>query len=131
TLHPDLEVAKHTALAARFIKGDTPCESPADDNSYTGALAHNPETGTYLPDWLEQRYVEQVYVTGLALGDGDEHKLCVDSTAVDLHERGFKVTLVTDAAEAVLPENRAKCFKNLGEKGIRLMTMAEVLEEIE
>jgi len=129
-LHPDLEVTKHTALATRFIKGDKPCASPADDDSYTGALAYNPETGIALPDWLEQRYVKQVFVAGLALGDGDEHKLCVDSTAADLYDRGFKVTLVTDAAEAVMPENRAKCFKNLGEKGIRLLTTAQALEEL-
>lgn len=130
-LHPDLEVAKHHALATRFIKGDEPCASPAEDDSYTGALAHNPETGLTLPEWLEQRYVTQVYVAGLALGDGDEHKLCVDSTAADLHDLGYDVALVTDAAEAVLPENRDKCFKNLGEKGIRLLTTAQVIEEID
>lgn len=129
-LHPDLEVAKHTAIATRFIKGDVACESPEDDTSYTGALAYNPETGTSLPDWLQERYIKQVYVVGLALGDGDQNKLCVDSTAADLYGLGYEVTLVTDAAEAVMPENRTKCFKNLGEKGIRLMTMAQVLEEI-
>jgi nicotinamidase/pyrazinamidase len=129
-LHPDLEVAKHHAIATRFVKGDVACESPEDDTSYTGVLAYNPETGTTLPDWLQERYAKQVYVAGLALGDGDEHKLCVDSTAADLYDRGYEVTLITDAAEAVMPENRAKCFKNLGEKGIRLMTMAQVLEEI-
>lgn len=129
-LHPELEIAKHHALATRFIKGTEPCESPADDNSYTGVLAHNPETGLLLPQWLERRGIEEVDVLGLAIGDGDEKKLCVDSTAADLHELGYRVNLVTDATEAVLPENRAKCFKNLGKRGIRLMTLSQVLEEI-
>lgn len=129
-LHPDLEVAKHTALARRFVKGDIACDSPDDDDSYTGVLAYNPETDITLPDWLKNRYIKKVYVTGLALGDGDEHKLCVDSTAADLYDLGYDVTLVTDAAEAVVPENREKCFRNLGAKGIRLMTTAQVLQEI-
>lgn len=129
-LHPDLIVARKPAIAERFIKGDTVCASPADDDSYTGALAYNPETGTHLPDWLQAGDPDVVYVAGLALGDGAEHALCVDSTARDLKAKGFEVTLVTDAAEAVLPENRELCFHNLGALGIRLLTTNEVLAEI-
>jgi nicotinamidase/pyrazinamidase len=129
-LHPNLLVAQKPILAERFIKGDTVCASPADDDSYTGALAYNPETGTRLPDWLRAGAPDVVYVAGLALGDGAEHPLCVDSTARDLKKQGFEVTLVTDAAEAVFPENRALCFQNLGSIGIRLMTTNEVLAEI-
>lgn len=129
-LHPELDITKHRAIATRFIKGTEACESPADDNSYTGVLAHNPETGLDLPKWLEQHDVKEVDVVGLAIGDGDEKKLCVDSTATDLYDLGYRVNLVTDVTEAVLPENRAKCFKNLGEKGIRLVTLDQVMEEI-
>ena len=129
-LHPDLLVAKHHALARRFIKGTKACESPADDDSYTGALAYNPETGIYLPAWLKMHNIKKVTVAGYAIGDGDEKKLCVDSTAVDLQELGYEVSLVTDAVEEVLPENRAKCLKKLGERGIRLVTTEQVLEEL-
>lgn len=129
-LHPDLEVAKHHAIATRFLKGMEPCESPADDNSYTGVLARNIETGLYLPEWLEQHQIEEVDVVGYCIGDGDEHPLCVDSSAIDLHELGYRVNVVTDAVEEVLPENRAKCLKNLGEKGIHLVTVDQVLKEI-
>lgn len=129
-LHPDLLVAQRTAGVTNFIKGTEPCASPQEDNSYSGALAYEHYTGLYLPDWLHQSGADHVYTVGLALGDGDEHKLCVDSTAVDLQDLGFDVTLVTDATEAVLPENREKCLRNLARRGIRLMTTAEVLEEI-
>lgn len=129
-LHPDLLVAQNANLATRFIKGDQPCATPAEDDSYTGALAYNPETGVKLPDWLRDNGAETIYVAGLALGDGGEHPLCVDSTARDLHAEGFNVTLITDAAEAVFPENRAKCFHEMAARGIRLLTTNEALQEI-
>lgn len=130
-LHPDLILAQQPELATRFIKGDVACESPQDDTSYTGALAYNPDTGTTLPDYLRQHDLGYVYVAGLALGDGAEHPLCVDSTARDLKEAGFNVMLVTDAAEAVLPENREKCFQNLAELGIKLVTTEQAVNQIE
>ncbi len=129
-LYPELDVARHHALATRFLKGTGACESPADDDSYTGVLARNPETGLLLPEWLEQHNIAEVDVLGYAIGDGDEHPLCVDSTAMDLHRLGYKVNVITDAVEEVLPENRAKCFKNLGEKGIRLITLEEMIGEL-
>ncbi len=129
-LHPDLLVAQDPTRAERFIKGDKACATPEADDSYTGALAYNPETGMRLPDWLRQVGATTIYVAGLALGDGNEHPLCVDSTARDLHEQGFNVSLITDAAEAVVAENRTKCFKNLAARGIRLMTTDEVLMEL-
>lgn len=130
-LHPDLIVAQKPDYAARFIKGDIACTSPTDDTSYTGALAYNPETEITLPEWLQTQHVTRAYVTGLALGDGADHKLCVDSTASDLYNQGFDVTLVTDATEAVLPQNRELCFRNLGAQGIRLIATTELLHELE
>lgn len=125
-LHPELRVI-NDITATHFIKGDIPCTSPEDDTSYTGALAYQPETRTLLPDWLHEQNTKHIYVTGLALGDGDEHKLCVDSTAVDLHDQGFEVTLVTDATEAVFAENRELCFRRLGAHGVHLATTNEIL----
>ena len=130
-LHPELLVEQQPSLATRFIKGDASIATPEEDSSYTGALAHQPETGQLLPANLREQGVETVYVVGLAIGDGNEHKLCVDSTAVDLKQQGFDVVVVTDATEAVLPENRQKCFKNLGKLGIRLLLTAEARAEIE
>lgn len=129
-LHPDLLFAHQPDLATRFIKGDVACTSPEDDTSYTGALAYDPTTGTTLPEFLHRNNPDTVYVAGLALGDGDQHPLCVDSTARDLHDDGFNIALVTDATEAVLPENRELCFRNMARCGIRLVTTDQAIQEI-
>ena len=129
-LHPDLLVAKTPDIATRFIKGDVACTSPEDDTSYTGALAYNQLTNTPLPEWLRQNDRTDIYVSGLALGDGDANKLCVDSTAADLQELGFNVSLITDATEAVMPENRETCFRNLAKASVRLITTEQALLEM-
>lgn len=129
-LHPDLLLAKQPELSTRFIKGDTACQSPEDDTSYTGVLAYRPASGEKLPDFLHRHSPETIYVAGLALGDGDKYPLCVDSTARDLHNDGFDVVLVTDAAEAVLPKNRQACLNNMASLGIKLMTTKDVVSNL-
>lgn len=134
-LHPDL-IAADDPRVLHFTKGDEVADTPAEDDSYTGALAHaaDPETNEemLLPDFLRKHRVAIVYVIGLALGNGneDEYPLCVDSTAIDLHEQGFEVAVITDAVEAVAAENREICFRNLGDLGIRLLTTDQALAEI-
>lgn len=125
-LHPDLLIAQHPSIVEDFIKGDVVAKTPEEDTSYTGALAHNTE-GLLLPDALRQRNINSVTLTGLALGDGAERKLCVDSTAVDLFNDGFDVTVVSDAVEAVFPEDREVCLQRMGAMGIKIATTAEVL----
>lgn len=126
-LHPALLIAQDPTLTRRFIKGDVVAATPEDDTSYTGALAHDPVTGELLPDYLRRKGKKFLTIVGLALGDGEENMLCVDSTATDFKKQGFDVTVVTDAVEAVLPPNREKCLRNMGNMGIRLATTAEVL----
>lgn len=128
-LHPDLLVAGSSNPALHFKKGMVAAETPADDTSYTGYLAES-IYGTSLPDTLRARVTTKLYIGGLALGDGAEHPLCVDSTARDFNAHGYEVTVITDAAEAVVAHNKELCFKNLGKLGVRLMNTAEVLQEI-
>lgn len=128
-LHPGLHIARH-GMFPGYLKGERACTSPADDDSYTGALARNPLSGNLLPDELREMGIDTVTITGVALGDGADHKLCVDATAVDFHNLGFDVTVVTDATEAVLPENKELCFRNLGDMGIKLATAEEVLNYV-
>ena len=128
-LHPELIAADRAS--AHFYKGDVAAETPAEDNSYTGALAHDADDPELLlPDFLEEKDIRRVYIGGLALGDGDKHPLCVDSTAIDLHRKRFDVAVITDAVEAVLPENRQRCFERLGKRGIRLLTAREAAVEV-
>jgi len=129
-LHPELYVTYINNTIPHFKKGMEAATSPADDTSYTGALAVDLKTGTTLPEWLEQKQVTHVVLGGLALGDGKDNPLCVDSTALDLRRLGYEVTVVTDAVEAVLPENRQKCFTNLGAVGVRLATTNEVIGQL-
>ncbi len=128
-LHPELLVAQFPERAELFIKGDVVAASPAEDTSYTGALAHKRGETELLPDYLERRGIAALYVAGLALGN-KEHPLCVDSTAIDFAKRGFDVTVLTDAVEAVFPENRAISFANMANHGIKLATTQEALEMI-
>jgi nicotinamidase/pyrazinamidase len=131
-IHPDLQAAG--GIATHFIKGDLVAATPEDDDSYTGALAHrvNPDTGQkeLLPNFLRSHNITKVYLGGVALGNGEDNPLCVDSTAIDLREQGFQVTVITDAVEAVVEENRQRCFTNLGELGIRLVTTATAVTEV-
>jgi nicotinamidase/pyrazinamidase len=129
-LHPELTIAKFPEASTEFIKGDKVAETPEDDDSYTGALAHKRGEAELLPAYLRRRGVAAVIIGGLAIGDGDKNPLCVDSTAIDFKRLGFDVTVMTDATEAVLPQNRELCFKNLGSLGIRLMTTAEAIAAV-
>lgn len=129
-LHPNLMIARNPVFSTEFIKGDKAVRSPKNDTSYTGALAHRRGETEVLPDYLRRRKVRAVIIGGLALGDGAEHPLCVDSTAIDFKRLGFDVVVLTDATEAVLPGNKAKSLRNMGRLGIRLMTAAEARTEI-
>ena len=129
-LHPELLVAQDPQLAQRFIKGDKVALTPEDDTSYTGALAYNPLNGETLPEWMHRKKLQGALVVGLALGDGAKHPLCVDSTAIDLHDAGFTITVIKDAVEAVVPQNRNICFENLEKRGITIATTGQALATI-
>jgi len=129
-LAPDLLVAQDESLAYTFRKGRESITNPVDDTSYTGALAAEVKTEELLPAFFKRRGVKYVVAVGLALGDGNENKLCLDSTATDLFAEGFDVTVVTDAVEAVMPENRQKSLDAMAELGIRLATTKQVLSGV-
>lgn len=126
-LAPDLLVAQEDGFAYTFRKGREQITDPTDDTSYTGALAGEVNTNELLPDFLKRKGIKKIVAVGLALGDGVENRLCLDSTAVDLSTEGFEVTVVTDAVEAVLPENRQKSLAAMAVLGIKLATSEEVL----
>lgn len=72
-------------------------------------------TGTGLEALLKQKGVTQVVLAGVATGTG------VESTARQAYERGFHVTLATDAMTDARPEAHAwsleHVFPRLGETG--------------
>ncbi|MFF5499802.1 isochorismatase family cysteine hydrolase [Streptomyces aquilus] len=78
-------------------------------------------TNTGLTEWLRERGVTQVVVTGIATSSG------VESTARDAHERNFHVTVpvdaVTDTDGAAHDHTIAKIYPRIAETG----TAKEVL----
>ncbi len=85
-IHAGLDRAK---LADLFKKGTDP-----DFDSYSGFF----DTGkkaTGLAEYLNERWIKQVYVMGLATD------YCVKRTALDAKELGFDVYLISDGCRAV------------------------------
>jgi nicotinamidase/pyrazinamidase len=86
-LHKDLDRARITEV---FRKGT----DPAID-SYSGFFDNNHAKATGLGDWLRSRWIEQVYVLGLATD------YCVKFTSLDARGLGFDVKLIEDGCRAV------------------------------
>jgi len=64
-------------------------------DSYSGFFDNDHKSGTGLGDYLKERGVGEVYITGLALD------VCVKYTALDANALGFKTKVVVDATRAV------------------------------
>ena len=64
-------------------------------DSYSGFFDNDHKSATGLGDFLKEKGVEEVYVTGLALD------YCVKFTAMDSNQLGFKTKVIVDATRAV------------------------------
>lgn len=132
-LHPELVTARDSRVM-HFKKGDVVAQTPADDNSYSGALAHriNPETGIdeLLPEYLRSHNITRVVNYGLT--ESEKRHLCLGTTALDLLSQGFEVAVVTDAVATLEPgpEAHDKCMQRLGKLGIELVTSHDIIAEL-
>jgi len=86
-IHGGLDRAK---LADVFKKGTDPAY-----DSYSGFFDNGHKKATGLGDYLDQRWIKQVYVMGLATD------YCVKFTALDALQLGFDVFLIEDGCRAV------------------------------
>jgi nicotinamidase/pyrazinamidase len=86
-LRGDLDRSRITEV---FLKGT----DPAID-SYSGFFDNGKRKATGLAEWLRSRWVQQVYVMGLATD------YCVRATAMDARSLGFDVWVVQDGCRAV------------------------------
>ncbi|MEO8549544.1 MAG: bifunctional nicotinamidase/pyrazinamidase [Kofleriaceae bacterium] len=86
-LHAGLDRARITEV---FRKGTDP-----GIDSYSGFFDNGHEKATGLGEWLRARWIEQVYVLGLATD------YCVKLTALDARRLGFDVKLIEDGCRAV------------------------------
>lgn len=78
-------------------------------DSYSAFLENDGVTRTILKDWLRERKIERVFVTGLALD------YCVTATAVDAQNDGLESVIVLDACRGIAPlEDAVSKAENAG-----------------
>ncbi len=83
-------------------------------DSYSGFFDNGKKKATGMGDYLKGRGITEVYVGGLA---GD---FCVNFTAVDALELGFKSTIILDAAVPINDENFEKIKQTFQMAGGRI-----------
>jgi len=86
-LRADLDRTRVTEI---FQKGTDPAV-----DSYSAFFDNGKRKATGLGDWLRSRWIQQVYVMGLATD------YCVRATALDARALGFDVWVVQDGCRAV------------------------------
>jgi nicotinamidase/pyrazinamidase len=108
-LHPELDRSKITEI---FYKGT----DPTVDN-YSAFFDNGKRKATGLGDWLRSRWIQQVYVMGLATD------YCVRATALDARALGFDVWVVQDGCRAVemKPGDGDRAFAELRGAGCALL----------
>lgn len=113
--HSDLIVKKNDAI---FRKGTDP-----NIDSYSAFYDNGHRKSTGLADFLKQKGVTAIYISGLATD------YCVRFSALDALRDGFEVTVIQDACRAVNlnPDDGAKAFEQIRENGATIIESHELL----
>ncbi len=108
-LHADLDRARITEI---FHKG-----TDASIDSYSGFFDNGHEKATGLGEWLAARWIEQVYVLGLATD------YCVKFTALDARSLGLDVKLIEDGCRGVdlQPGDSDRAISELRAAGVAIV----------
>jgi len=108
-LHHDLARAKITQI---FQKGTDP-----NLDSYSGFFDNGHTKATGLGAWLNERWIKQLYILGLATD------YCVRATALDARQLGFDVWVVEDGCRAVdvRPGDGERALAELKGAGVALV----------
>jgi len=108
-----------TEKVVKIIKKGT---DPKID-SYSGFYDNQHRRATGLHNYLQEKNVDTVFVTGLAAD------VCVRFTILDALELGYKTYLIKDATRAVGGEEAFnKTMKELESKGAKIVTSEEIVE---
>lgn len=112
--HQDLNGKEWTAI---FRKG----MNPAVD-SYSGFFDNARRGDTGLGDFLKEKGIESVYITGLALD------YCVKFTALDAVGLGFETWLIADATRAVnmKPTDGESAIEEMNSAGVKIITSKDL-----
>jgi nicotinamidase/pyrazinamidase len=102
-----------------FHKGTDP-----QTDSYSGFFDNGRRQSTGLGDYLRQKNVTDVYVTGLATD------YCVKFTVLDALKLGFKTHLVEDACRGVnlQPEDVRNAMESMKAAGAKIIAANQILE---
>jgi nicotinamidase/pyrazinamidase len=112
--HKALDREKWEAI---FQKGKNP-----EVDSYSGFFDNARRGDTGLGEYLKNKGIEQVFVSGLALD------YCVKFTALDAQNLGFETFLISDATKAVnlKPEDGDLAIKEMEEAGVQILTSKQI-----
>ncbi len=92
-------------------------------DSYSGFFDNQHRRATGLHDYLREKDVDTVCITGLAAD------VCVRFTALDALESGYQTFLIKDATRAVGGEEAFhKVMRELEDKGAKVVTSDEMIE---
>lgn len=105
-------------IARVFPKGTDPAV-----DSYSGLFDNGHRRSTGLGEWLQAQGVDEVFVCGLATD------YCVQFTALDAVQMGFRTHLVEDACRGVnlRPDDVSQAIKTMRGAGILVTRSANLL----
>lgn len=106
--HPDLRADR---IREVFLKG-----TGLEDKGYSVFEA----TNLNLEDYLKNRNISEIYLTGLALD------YCVKETARDAIKKGFKTYIVLDATKGLSKESEERAIKELQSLGVIFINSKEL-----
>ncbi len=114
--HEDLTRQDWTSI---FQKGMNP-----EVDSYSGFFDNARRGDTGLGDFLKEKGINKVFVTGLALD------YCVKFTALDAVSLGFETFLITDATRAVnfKPTDGDQAIREMESAGVKIIESNELIK---
>lgn len=113
-LHSDLDLSKITEV---FHKG-----TDREIDSYSGFFDNGHKKATGLAEWLRERWIERVYVMGLATD------FCVKATAMDAKNLGFETWVIEDGCRAVdlKPGDGDRALAEMRDAGIAIVESGSI-----
>ena len=119
-LHPGPDWNNAAAIVRKAMDPATDSYSAIRNNWNPHGI--RPPTG--LAGYLKNRRIERVFVCGLALD------FCVKWTAEDALDEGFEVAVIWDLCRAIDSSATEYIRHDLAERGVEVVTLADLLEAV-
>lgn len=111
--HPDLNTLPSQVIIRKGFRKHI--------DSYSAFFENDHETVTGLHGFLQERGIEELYITGLATD------FCVKWTSLDARHLGYKVRLVEDAVQGIdLDGSVDKAMKEMEKAGVEFINSKEI-----